>query len=216
MNIQDHALILFQGDSITDCGRNREIYGSMGDGYAAMTAGAMTALFPERDLRFLNRGVSGNKVTDLEARWRKDTLELKPDVLTLLIGINDTHVACAEPEHAQSIEEFGVSLRGILTAARAQKPDLALVLLEPFLLHSDNENAQWSADWDNNLAERTAVYTQAARAFDAEYIPLQSVFLSKLRERPPEYFSEDSVHPTMAGHRVIAAELLRCLAAACG
>jgi len=215
MTIKDGALILFQGDSITDCGRDRDDSNSLGDGYAAMTAGALSALFPGKRLRFLNRGISGNRVTELEARWREDTLALDPDVLTLLIGINDTHLACADPEHAQTVEEFGVSLRGILTAARERNPGLELVLLEPFLIHSDNEYAQWSADWDDALAERSGVCERTARAFGAAYLPLQGVFLSKSQKRPPEHWSEDSVHPTVAGHRVIAAELLRCLGGAC-
>ena len=89
MFIEKNATILFQGDSITDCGRDRET-GTLGNGYPKYIAGLFNSMYPELNVKFINKGISGNRVADLQERWTEDCINLKPDVLSILIGINDT------------------------------------------------------------------------------------------------------------------------------
>src|SRR3954454_14215957 len=119
--------VLFQGDSITDGNRGRTADPNhiLGHGYAFLIAARFGALMPELNLLFVNRGISGNRVTDLAARWQKDTLELRPDLLSILIGINDStrHVP---------LDEFETTYDRLLAAAVAANPKLRIVICEPF------------------------------------------------------------------------------------
>ena len=89
IRIKDNAVVLFQGDSITDADRARDVPDSLGCGYAAVTAALLGVSYPERRITFVNRGLNGNRISDIRARAQKDILDIKPDVLSILVGIND-------------------------------------------------------------------------------------------------------------------------------
>src|SRR3954451_18325584 len=123
------ARILFQGDSITDGNRGRSADPNhiLGHGYVFIIAAKCGAAFAAQDLQFLNRGVSGNSVRELQKRWEKDTLELKPDLLSILIGVNDQ-------SHDVPLDEYERTYDELLTQAKSANPKLRLVLCEPFTL----------------------------------------------------------------------------------
>lgn len=189
--------ILFQGDSITDGNRGRSADPNhiLGHGYAFLIAAKYGAAFPERKLVFLNRGISGNQVTDLEARWQRDTLELKPDLLSVLVGVNDTGrapLALFEPTYDK-----------LLTEARAENPKLRLVLLEPFCLpvgHALTRGETWVAELDERR-KRVAVL---AKKHGAVLVPCQKTFTDACKRAPADYWIWDGIHPTYSGHQLLA------------
>src|SRR5215216_2996042 len=132
----DKGLVfLFQGDSITDGnrGRNNDPNHIMGHGYAFSIASRVGADFPKKNLSFYNRGISGNKITDLNARWQKDTLDIKPDVLSILIGVNDVDSVIRQKDTVAT-EKFEEMYRMLLNGTKTQLPECLFVICEPFIL----------------------------------------------------------------------------------
>lgn len=212
LRIQKDSLILFQGDSITDSDRDRGDDASLGGGYAAMAAGVLRALYPELGLRFLNRGIGGDRVTHLRDRWESDTLAHRPDVLILMIGVNDTHLSVADKPQAPAQAEWQTMLSGLLLRVKAQNPGVRLVMLEPFLIPSAHESAAWMRAWGPDFAERLMRYREVALASGALLVPLHGLFAASYSAQcPPEYWALDGVHPTVPGHRLIAKALLGAL-----
>ena len=125
-SIPDNSTILFQGDSITDSDRKNGHNESLGDGYAMMTVAWLSALYPEYHMKFINRGISGNRIRDLKNRWKKDCLDLKPNLVSILVGVNDINWK------ATSIESFRADYTSILE--QTQQLKCQIVLLEPFLV----------------------------------------------------------------------------------
>ncbi len=196
--------ILFQGDSITDCGRNHQEPASLGTGYAALVAAMAHARHPSAKLEFLNRGISGNRVYDLEARWQRDCLDLEPDVVTILIGINDTW-----RKYDSGIESLAPEFKASLDRICGQvvKMDAHLILLEPFVLPVPDDRIAWRTDLDPRIH---AVRSVAAKNH-ATLISLDGVFAAAATQKPPAFWAEDGVHPSLPGHALIANEVLRSL-----
>jgi lysophospholipase L1-like esterase len=202
-----HASILFQGDSITDGNRGRSADPNhiLGHGYQFIIAARFAELHPERHLTFANRGVSGNRVGDLAKRWQADTLDLKPDVLSILIGINDfTHA----PPGKASADTYEHDYDALLTATLAALPGVRLVLGEPFLLPCGS----YKEHYDERLAD--LAYYQAAVdrlgvKFHAPVVHYQRLFTAACAKAPAEYWIWDGVHPTYAGHGLMADEWIR-------
>jgi lysophospholipase L1-like esterase len=198
------TVVLFQGDSITDCGRNRAALepnaaGALGTGYPLLVAAAALAAHPDRGLRFFNRGISGNKVPDLQQRWAVDSLELQPDVLSILIGVNDFWHKL-DGRYAGTVQDYEDQYWALLEQTRRALPRVRLVILEPFVLRCGAVDDRWFPEFD---ARRAAAARVAARA-RATFVPLQAVFDERSRAIPPQYWAADGVHPTPAGHAVIA------------
>jgi acyl-CoA thioesterase-1 len=194
---QSGDVVLFQGDSITDCGRDRSDPASLGGGYAAAAAAWFAAAHPDRRVTFLNRGVSGDRVRDLEARWRADCLALEPAWVSVLIGINDVWRRYDSGE-ITPVDEFAGGYRRILRAAAGA--GARLILLEPFVLHVAPDRAAWREDLDPKIEAVRGL----AREFGAILIPLDRMFAAASRKRPPAFWAEDGVHPSPAGHALIA------------
>lgn len=202
----NQARILFQGDSITDGnrGRNADPNHILGHGYVFIIAAQHGAAFPDRNLTFMNRGVSGNKVTDLEKRWQKDTLDLKPDVLSILIGINDNA--------SVPLDQYEKIYDQLLTDARAGNPNLRLVLGEPFLLRPTKKDGQQEVKPDaamETLQKRQAIVAKLAKKHDAALVRYQRLFDAACAKAPANYWIWDAVHPTYSGHQLMADEWLR-------
>jgi lysophospholipase L1-like esterase len=198
------AMLLFQGDSITDAGRVREDGApnsgvALGTGYPLLLAAALLEAYPERTLRVFNRGVSGNKVPDLEARWETDTLALAPDVLSLLIGVND-YWHTRTLGYTGTVADFERQYGALLDETRRRLPRVQLIVLEPFVLPTGAVDATWLPEMD---ARRAVAARVAARA-DATFVPLQTAFDEAAARGGPGHWLVDGVHPTPAGHALIA------------
>jgi lysophospholipase L1-like esterase len=205
--IEAGATVLFQGDSITDAGRGRMDTESMGSGYAMMAASWFSAAFPGRRVRFINRGISGNRAADLEKRWENDCLALKPDWVSIMIGINDTWRAF-DSNDATSPEAYEASCRNILTQTR-EALGAQLILIEPFVLPFPEDRKAWRDDLD----PRIAVVRSLADEFDAILIPMDGIMNAATETREPSFWAPDGVHPTPAGHALIAQSWLRAVKA---
>lgn len=204
MRLKTNSKLLFQGDSITDTGRNREqtqanVGSALGTGYCHLIAAQLLATQPKAGLQIWNRGISGHRVVDLYARWRVDAINLQPDLISILIGVNDTwHTFMYN--NGVEVERFATVYRMLLEYTRQQLPGVHLVLCEPFVLPCGVVTEAWVTEMD----QRRTVVRELATAFDAVFVPFQSVLREALRQAPAEYWAADGVHPTPAGHRLLA------------
>jgi lysophospholipase L1-like esterase len=203
------TVFLFQGDSITDGarGRSEDKNHILGHGYVFLVAAQLGAQFAEQRPVFHNRGVSGNRVVDVYARWEEDTLALEPDVLSILVGIN----GCPTPSRgsrAIAADKFEKVYRLMLEEARARNPDLELILLDPFVLPVGARRDHWP-DWEREVRIRRELVDDLAAEFAAAHVECQAVFDAALGRAPAEYWLWDGVHPTWAGHQLLADAWLR-------
>ena len=198
------TVVLFQGDSITDGGRNRAASepnqpGALGSSYPLLVASAALAAHPDRALKFYNRGVSGNKVPDLEQRWAADTLDLKPDMLSILVGVNDFWHKLGRG-YTGTVEDYEHEYAALLDETRRALPQVRLIVLEPFVLRCGAVDDRWFPEFD----QRRAAAQRVAQHARATFVPLQTVFDHLAGRAAPQYWAADGVHPTPAGHAVIA------------
>jgi acyl-CoA thioesterase-1 len=196
--IEKDAVVLFQGDSITDAGRSRENLNDLGYGYAAMAAAWFSAAHPELSVRFLNRGISGHRAKDLRARWQEDCLDLRPTWVSIMIGINDTWRAFDSGDPT-SAEDYEADCRFLLEQVR-EHLSARLILMEPFLLPTPPDREAWRVDLD----PRIHVVRKLACEYGALLVPLDGMFARAAAHRPPEFWAGDGVHPSQAGHALIA------------
>ena len=197
MLLQPHDHVLFYGDSITDAGRNSGANNGLGTGYAALCAAQLLARYPEWNLKFTNKGISGNRVYDLEARLQEDVLDLQPNLVSILIGINDTWRRY-DSGTLSPINEFGESYRRILKSL--ENLGARLIICEPFLLPIPADRKAWREDLD----PRIHVCRDLAREFNALYLPLDGLFAGASARASLDYWLPDGVHPSLAGHALIA------------
>ena len=171
----------------------------LGNGYAQFIAGQLTARMPERDFQIHNRGISGNRVVDLYARWKVDAINLKPDMISILVGVNDTW---HEKNYSNGVEpeRYGIIYRMLLEWTREALPDTKLVLCEPFVLCT----GAVSADWLPEIARRGEIVRELAEEYEAVYVPFQRVFDRAATLAPDKYWLPDGVHPSPAGHQLMA------------
>lgn len=208
-NATQATTVLFQGDSITDSGRDRNSKdanagGALGSGYPLLVTASALAAHPDRGLKFYNRGVSGNTVPDLEARWRTDTLDLQPDVLSILIGVNDIWHKL-NGNYAGTVQDYEQQYTALLDETRRALPKTQIIVLEPFVLRCGAVTARWFPEFD----ERRAAAARVAKQARASFVALQAVFDQKTKSSRPEYWAADGVHPTPAGHAAIAEQWRR-------
>ena len=193
--------ILFQGDSITDAFRKPEEINpafQLGNGYAFLVAAKLARQYPGR-FEFLNRGVSGDTVPRLTARWQQDALDLKPDVLSLLAGVNDT-AASMRGNVGEADSRFADDYRNLLTTMRGANPAVRLILVEPFV----TDVAGCTDGWRPNLLARQLAIAEIAREFGAIFVPVQAALDAALASAPPAYWAYDGVHLTHAGFQILA------------
>ena len=205
--------ILFQGDSITDGGRG---YGDdpnhiLGQDYAYLIAARCGAHFPDMGWTFINRGISGNKVTDLAGRWQNDALNLKPDILSVLVGVNDAaSVVGSGGKGGVSAAQYEQVYDGILQQSLAANPNLKIVLCESFVAQTGHvlENP---ALWNAEIKKRQDVVERLAAKYHAPVVHFQPMFDAAIAHssQPVTYWIWDGIHPTYAGHELMAEEWLR-------
>ena len=206
-NIQDYSLpipkgttILFQGDSITDAGRNRSQYyanntSGMGNGYVYQIVAEMLAHHPADEIKCYNRGISGNKVYQLANRWQEDCIQLKPQVLSLLIGVNDFWHTLTSG-YKGTAETFNTDLRALLTRTQTAVPGVKILLGEPFAVTGGRAI---TAEWQDGFTVYQQMVKEIASDFKATFIPYQKVFDEALELAPVAHWCPDGVHPSIAG-----------------
>lgn len=194
--------ILFQGDSITDAFRKPEEINpafQLGNGYAFLIAARLAMDHPNRPYQFINRGISGNAVQDLLARWQRDALDLSPDLLSLLIGVNDVGRRF-QSKASMPDEEVLSGYRQLLEQMRGNNARLRLILLEPYLLEAGEVTRERIAA----IKPLQHGIAKMAAEFGAIYIPLQKLMDDALRRAPAAFWAYDGVHATHAGFQLIA------------
>jgi len=210
--IKDGQTILFQGDSITDFGRDKSNAApnnqpALGTGYAWLAGVELLVDHPNSKLSVFNRGISGNKVFQLAERWQADCLDLKPDVLSILIGVNDIwHTLTGKYQGTVAIYER--DYRALLERTKKALPKVKLVICEPFVLRCGSVTDKWFPEFD---AYRAAA-KRVAESFHAAFIPFQTMFDEAIKYAPPAHWAADGVHPTSAGASLMAQTWLRAAA----
>lgn len=198
--------ILFQGDSITDGNRTRDNDWNhiMGHGYACLIASRLWYDYTDAGLMFINRGISGNRVSDLDKRWQQDTLDLKPDVVSILIGVNDV-ISVVENWNPDPIDVYEATFKKILDRTREALPNSLIVLCEPFTLPLG-----WATKkpelWQDEIKKRQELARKLAKVYKTEFVELQEPFNKACEKAPANYWIWDGVHPMPAGHELIARE----------
>ncbi|WP_431976217.1 SGNH/GDSL hydrolase family protein [Micromonospora haikouensis] len=200
--------IVFIGDSITDCGR-RDHAAPYGDGYMSLVRAFVDARHPQLELTWVNRGIGGDTVRDLAARWEADAVAERPDWLCVMVGINDIWRAFSPGREAEAvpIDEYERTLRALLRRA-VTTTGCRLVLADPFLIEADVDEPQ-RAETDRYAAVVSAV----AKDFDAVHVATQAAFDRVLAHSPSSRWADDRVHPGLPGHAVIADAFLAAIGA---
>ena len=206
MSLPADAVILFQGDSITDCGRSRENIqpndqASLGEGYARYAAAMLLARHAELNLTIHNRGVSGDRVTRMADRWQADCLDLKPDLLSILIGVNDTWHGTGKGGPVEvPLDVYDTTCRKLLDDARVANAGVRFVLCPPFVTRCGAVSDCWFPE----ITQRQDIVKQLAKDYDAVLVDFQAAFDAALSQAGPAYWAADGVHPTIAGHMLMA------------
>ena len=209
------ARLLFQGDSITDMnwGRNQKDRNHyLGHSYVFLLASRLGVDMAEANLEFFNRGVSGNKVSDLRKRWHKDAIEMNPDWLSILVGVNDVSQGRGQPI---DLKKWEGDYRHILNESRKINPELNIVLMDPFVLRMTrlSSDDQWKY-WGGEIDKLGQIVAQMAKDFDAVHIETQKIFDQAARNASPQHWIWDGVHPLPQGHELIARNWLQAVAKA--
>lgn len=204
--------VLFQGDSITDAGRDRNNESAnnpraFGLGYAFLAASKLLKQFPEKELTFYNRGISGNKVYQLAERWQKDCFDLKPDVLSILIGVND-YWHLRDGKYDGTVEVYEKDFRKLIQTTKENLPEIKIVICQPFaLINTRAVDESWLAPFK----EYQEVAEKISNEFDTIWVPFQEVFNEALKHAPAKYWSGDGVHPDMPGAQLMAEAWLKAV-----
>lgn len=198
------SVILFQGDSITDAGRSRNANGAnnprgLGFGYPTHISRQLLAAHPTADLKCYNRGISGNKVPDLDKRWDADCIKLKPDVLSILVGVNDIWHKLAG-RYDGTVKDYETGFAALLERTKKALPDTKIVVCEPFALRCGAVKDNWFPEFD----DRRAAAKRVAKSAGTIWVPFQDMFDEAIKSAPPKYWAGDGVHPSLAGHGLMA------------
>lgn len=193
-------VVLFQGDSITDCGRERDNENNTGYGYATMVKGEVGAKNPNV-YRFYNRGISGNRIVDVFARMKVDIINLKPDYMSILIGVNDVWHEF-ELSNGVSAEKFEMVYSLLIEELQQALPGLKIMIMEPFFLPRQ-DTPERNAYFAKEVPLRAAAAKRIAEKYNLVFVPLQETFTKANVDVPWDYWLCDGVHPTQAGHYLI-------------
>jgi lysophospholipase L1-like esterase len=209
-SLAKQSRILFLGDSITDMkwGRNqRDRNHYLGHSYVYLIASRLGVDMPEAGLEFFNRGVSGNKVADLKLRWQRDAIDMKPDLLSILIGVNDVSRGGGKDV---PLDRWETDYRFLLDRSRQASPDLRLVLLDPFVLRSGrlSDEQPWIR-WRDQIDRLRAIVARLASDYAAVHIKTQDIFNAATATARPQHWIWDGVHPLPQGHELIARNWLQ-------
>ncbi len=199
--------ILFQGDSITDCDRSRQYDFNIGTGYPLLVKAELGFNEPLK-YEFFNRGISGNRIVDVYARIKRDIINLKPDVMSILIGVNDvwheTDEACPNGVDA---DKFYKIYSMLISEIKEALPNIKIIILEPFVLCASATEAKWDF-FSTEVPLRAAAAKKIAEEFGLPFVPLQEGFDALAKTAPANYWLLDGVHPSSMGHQFIKQQWL--------
>lgn len=203
--IKDKAVIVFEGDSVTDAGRKKDndiANQNIGNGYAMMAAAEMLRRYPEKELEFHNRGNSGDRISNQFPRWRLDCLNLKPDYVSICVAFNDS-LGKITHQNGENPDEFIFLYKSLLQWTRLVLPDVKFIICQPygFLCEKVEALTPDVIDEIREIGDRLKI---VAEEFDAVYVPFFDVLEEKIMEYGREYYLRDAVHPTPAGHALLA------------
>lgn len=200
--IQPGHTILFIGDSITDEGRDRSDSKDLGKGYPLLVASHLWNQYPSYDLNILNRGIGGDEVFNLKERWEKDCLNYNPDIVSILVGVNDVwwHIDDEEKLDEAALLKFEEDYRWLLKTL-AHRTDARVVIMEPYVLPYPKDRMAWR----KHIDPRIQIIRRLANDYHATFVPLDGILNAKgIMNGFETYTGDDGVHPTVAGHAVIA------------
>lgn len=205
ITIQKNDIILLQGDSITDSGRTKTATEpnsarALGNGYALGVASNLLLKYPDKDLKFFNKGISGNKVHQLAERWQADCIDIKPNILSIHIGVNDFWHTLTNG-YKGTLQTYVDDYRKLLDSTLRLLPEVKLIICEPFaVLGVRSVDKNWYPTFD--------LFRQAAQSlaiqYDAPFVPYQAAFDKAIKLAPPVYWTNDGVHPSAAGAALMA------------
>ncbi|HEY4109193.1 SGNH/GDSL hydrolase family protein [Puia sp.] len=205
ISLSNDDVILFQGDSITDAHRKKDDNNpnspaALGAGYPVLAAADLLSRYPGKNLKVYNKGVSGNKVYQLADRWQSDCLDLKPTVLSILVGVNDFWHTLVNG-YTGTIKTYRDDYKTLLDRTKQKLPEVKLIIGEPYaVIGVKAVDDKWYPVFNE--------YRQAAReiaeSFGAAFIPYQEVYDKAQKSAPGSYWTADGVHPTLAGARLMA------------
>jgi len=204
LSLPKGTTILFQGDSITDAGRDKKNQianqqKALGAGYAWMAASHLLIKNPQLNLTIHNRGISGNKVHQLANRWDKDCLDLKPDILSIMIGVNDIWHGL-NGKYEGTVKTYEDDFLNLMERTRKALPKTQFVICEPFVLRCGAVNGKWFPEFDRYRAAARKVADQN----NATFVPFQSMFDEAVQYAPPKHWAGDGVHPSSHGASLMA------------
>lgn len=213
MLLRNDFKVLFQGDSITDSCRTDNVqdlryFGeeNLGTGYPHMVAAVLAARYPALNVHYYNRAISGNRTIDLVNRWQQDCLDIAPDVLVLLVGINDIWRKF-DANDPTSTEQFLKNYRYLLESAKAANPDMTIVIIEPCYYNTPCEH---TTAFRTELLDKIEALRMLANTLGCYYIPLDGMLAAKCMTTPyTKWLFEDGVHLTGMGHGLVADALIR-------
>lgn len=210
--LKKEDVVLFQGDSITDAGRKRtdataNSTSALGAGYAFIAASEMLYRHADKNLKIYNKGISGDKVPELIKRWPADCTDLAPNVLSILVGVNDFW-AITKHGYTGTVEQFKTGYSELLASTKQRFPDLKIILGEPFAVKGVKEvDEKWYPAFDRYRQ----VVRELAHDFGTSFIAYQSVFDKAQQQAPGSYWTIDGVHPTLAGAQLMAQAWLQAV-----
>lgn len=205
--------VLFTGDSISDGNRYKEekdrsdLNHQIGHSYVYVIDALIGSKYPEREIEFLNRGISGNRVIELYGRIHEDMIDLKPDVVSILVGVNDGPQA--EHGHHATGDAYGKIYRMMLAELKEANPEVKIVLVEPFLGKNGPVYDKDYKTWSECIGSYQKEVRKIAEEFGAVFVPLQEIFDKACEKRDTSYWIWDGVHPTEAGHGLIARQWIK-------
>ncbi len=205
IRMAENDVILFQGDSITDAGRDKQSNaanhsGALGAGYAMLAAADLLHAHAAKHPSIYNRGISGNKVNQLDARWEEDCIALKPNILSILIGVND-YWHTLSGNYSGTIQVYRDDYRKLLDRTLKALPNVKLIIGEPFAV---NDVKAVTDDWFPAFDEYRAAARELADEYRAVFVPYQRVFDEASKKAPASYWTGDGVHTTLAGSQLMA------------
>jgi len=214
--------VLFIGDSITDGDRSRtgDVNHALGDTYVRLIAARYGYDHPADAVEFLNRGINGHRITDLAARWEEDCLRLRPDILTVFVGVNDAASVVEltvpppprtdgkPPKSLVTLELFRETYDLLLSITRRELPKTTIILCTPFVLPLDKIGKDWNL-WNAEVSKFAGVVRELALKHRTYLVHFQPVFEAATIKAPPAFWMPDGVHPSAAGHQLMADEWVK-------
>ena len=199
--------ILFQGDSITDCGRDYNNDTQLGRGYAHLVSAYLGFTEPGKHT-FVNKGISGNRIVDVYARIKRDILNYQPDIMSILIGVNDVWHELSDSPNGVDADKFFKIYSMLIEEVKEALPSIKIMIMEPFVLEACSTEGVWDY-FKAETKKRAEMAKKIAEKYSLPFIPLQDGFDTLAKKTGNSYWLGDGVHPTAAGHEYIKGEWLK-------